>query len=60
MYAKIEGDKISVNAGVFSLDGKRAVKDKILGAKKDANSLGLALADKLLKAGAKQILDELG
>jgi len=56
VYAQIEGDKIIINSGVFSLDGKRAVKDKISGEKKDASILGSALADKLLKNGAKQIL----
>ncbi len=59
VYARIEGDKIIINAGVFSLDGKTAIKDKISGAKKDAGSLGLSLADKLLKNGAKQILKEI-
>lgn len=60
VYARIEDDIIIINAGVFSLDGKVAVKDKISGNKKDTQSLGLTLADKLLKNGAKQILDKLG
>lgn len=59
VYARIDGEKIIINAGVFSLDGKVAVKDKISGDKKDAGSLGLTLADKLLKNGAKQILDRI-
>ncbi len=60
VYAQIEDDTIIINAGVFSLDGKVVVKDKISGNKKDARSLGLTLANKLLKSGAKQILERIG
>ncbi len=60
VYAQIKGDKIMINAGVFSLDGKTAVKDQVLGDKKDVTNLGLTLADKLLISGAKQILEALG
>jgi len=60
VYARIEDDIIIINAGVFSLDGKVVIKDKISGDKKDARSLGLTLADKLFKSGAKQILDKAG
>ena len=56
VYAQIKGDKIMINAGVFSLDGKTAVKDQVLGDKKDVTNLGLTLADKLLISGARQIL----
>lgn len=56
VYAEIESDKIMINAGVFSLDGKTVVKDSISGDKKDVKSLGLTLADKLLNRGARQIL----
>jgi len=57
VYAVIKDDGIIIHAGVFSLDGKTAIKDKISGAKNEAIKLGLALADKLRKAGAKQILE---
>ncbi|MDD5108594.1 MAG: hydroxymethylbilane synthase [Candidatus Omnitrophica bacterium] len=60
VYAQIERDKIIINAGVFSLDGKVAIKDKISGDKKDGEGLGLALADKLLVNGAKNILERIG
>ncbi len=60
VYAQIEGEKIIINAGVFSLDGKVVAKDKISGDKKDAGSLGLTLANNLLKSGAKEILDRIG
>jgi len=60
VYAQIGGDKIMINAGVFALDGKVVVKDKISGDKQEAGSLGLTLANNLLKSGAKQILDRIG
>jgi len=60
VHAQIEGDKIMINAGVFALDGQVAVKNKISGAKQEAESLGLTLANNLLKSGAKQILDRIG
>lgn len=60
VYAQIEGDRIVINAGVFSLDGKVVVKDRIVGDNKSGQSLGMALANKLLISGAKQILDRIG
>ncbi|PIQ89508.1 MAG: hydroxymethylbilane synthase [Candidatus Omnitrophica bacterium CG11_big_fil_rev_8_21_14_0_20_42_13] len=59
VYARIEGGKIAIKAGVFSLDGKRAIKDETAGDKKDALRLGKELAQALLKKGAKEILDEI-
>lgn len=57
--AEINGEKINVKTGVFSLDGKRAVKDEIKGNKKEAKKLGLELARRILKNDiAKEILLE--
>lgn len=47
VYAKIEGDKIIIEAGVFSLDGKEAIKDRISGAKNEAQKLASTLVDKI-------------
>lgn len=58
VYAKIEGGNINIEAGVFSLDGKRAIKDEMSGDKQDAVLLGKKLAEILLKKGAKEILEE--
>lgn len=60
VYAQLEDGKIIINAGVFSLDGKAVIKDSISGGTEDVKSLGLTLADKLLKSGAKEILERLG
>lgn len=59
VYAKIENNQISIKAGVFSLDGAVAVRDEITGSKNDAESLGRELAERILKKGAKKILDEI-
>lgn len=59
VYAKVENNQLSIKAGVFSLDGKIAVRDEITGAKVDARALGRKLAKKILtKKQARQILDE--
>lgn len=56
VYAQIGGDKITIRAGVFSLDGRRVIRDEASGDKKDAVLLGRQLADRLLGKGAKEIL----
>lgn len=59
VYGQIDKDEISIKAGVFSLDGKIAVKDEISGPKKDAQNLGSQLAAGILKKKfVRQILDE--
>jgi hydroxymethylbilane synthase len=40
------------------VDGKTLIKDKVEGRPEEAESLGSALAEKLLADGAKEILDE--
>ncbi|MDP3790923.1 MAG: hydroxymethylbilane synthase [Candidatus Omnitrophota bacterium] len=57
VYAAVEGDILHVTAGVFSLDGKMAVRDEISGKKINAQALGRQLAERVLeKNGAQQIL----
>lgn len=59
VYAEINGSHISIKAGVFSLDGKTAIRDEISGEKKDAVLLGRSLAEKILniKAARKVLQD---
>lgn len=56
--ASVEGDQIIIKGGVFSLDGKRAIKDEIVGNQDNAVKLGTQLADKLRDEGAGEILAE--
>lgn len=60
VYAEVNNNQISIKAGVFSLDGKIAVKDEISGSKKDAQALGRQLAERILtKKEAREILNEI-
>lgn len=60
VIAFVDGDRIRVRAGVFSLDGKSAIKDEISGKKIDAKALGRQLAEKILeKDDARQILEDI-
>lgn len=60
VYAYVDDDRIFVKAGVFSLDGRVAVRDEISGAKKDARILGQELAERFLKdKPARRILEEI-
>lgn len=59
VYAKIKDNSISIKAGLFSLDGKRAVMAEIAGRKRNARDLGRTLAKNILKRkAARRILDE--
>jgi len=57
-HAVLAGDKLSMNGLVGSVSGDRIIKSHIEGKAKDAESLGLKLAEDLLSKGAKKILDE--
>ena len=57
-YAQLIDGKVVMNGLVGSVDGKTLIKDIIEGRPEEAESLGTALAEKLLAKGAKEILDE--
>jgi len=57
-HAVLAGDKLSMNGLVGSVSGDRIIKSHVEGKAKDAESLGLKLAEDLLSKGAKEILDE--
>jgi hydroxymethylbilane synthase len=59
-YAVLEGDDIYLRGLVGRPDGSEVVRDEIRGPAKDAEMLGLQLAEKLLNQGAEVILSELG
>jgi hydroxymethylbilane synthase len=59
VYAQVQNNKISIKAGVFSLDGKIAVRDELTGNKTEAGDLGRELAERMIKnRDVQQILEE--
>jgi hydroxymethylbilane synthase len=56
---QIEGDRLTVTGMVASLDGKRLIKDIVSGTPKNAEQLGIELAQKLRQQGAQEILNEI-
>jgi hydroxymethylbilane synthase len=56
--ARLEDGKLIIQGLVGSLDGKTLIKDSMEGKPEDAESLGTALAEKLLSQGAGEILAE--
>ncbi|WRH68204.1 MAG: hydroxymethylbilane synthase [Planktothrix sp. GU0601_MAG3] len=55
----IEGDQLTLVGMVASLDGKRLIKDTVIGNTTDAENLGIQLAHKLKNQGAQEILNEI-
>ena len=60
VYAAIEGEALTVEAVIASLDGRTRFRDALCGARQEAEHLGKALADRLLDAGGINILHEIG
>ncbi len=57
-YARIESQVLTMEGLVGNLAGDIIIKEHLEGLPADADSIGLALAEKLLSRGAKKILDE--
>lgn len=55
-YAVLEGDQLWLRGRVGRVDGQALLKDEIRGDMADAEALGVALAERLLAAGADQLL----
>lgn len=58
-FAYIEGMTLFIEGLVGTVDGKRLIRDKLEGPLDKAESIGIQLAETLLEAGAKEILDEI-
>ena len=58
-FAEVKQNGLHLDALVGSLDGSITYRKKIRGSKSNPEKLGKKLADDLLKAGAKIILDEM-
>ena len=59
-YSILEGDEIYLRGLVGRPDGSEVVRDEIRGPASEAETLGVELAERLLKQGAERILQELG
>jgi hydroxymethylbilane synthase len=57
-YAELEGDQIWLRGLVGRPDGTLVLRDEIRGHKESAEALGIELAEKLLAAGAGEILEQ--
>ncbi len=60
VYGTPSEDGISLEAVIASVDGKQLYRDSVQGSSEEAEQLGKALADRLLNAGGRKILQELG
>lgn len=57
-FAEVKSSRLYLDAVVGSLDGSITYRKKLRGSKNDPEQLGKTLAKDLLKAGAKEILEE--
>ncbi|STY64469.1 Porphobilinogen deaminase [Mannheimia haemolytica] len=55
-YATLEGDELTLNALVGSLDGSQIIRASAKGHKQEAEQLGILVAEQLLAQGADKIL----
>ncbi len=60
VHATVAGKELAVEAVIASLDGKRLYRDVRKGSCEEAETIGTALAERLLDAGGWEILHELG
>src|SRR5690606_18168995 len=58
-FAQIRGDELSLVGVIGSPDGREVYRDTQRGPIADALSIGRALADRMLDAGARALLDRL-
>lgn len=56
---EINGDNLTLTGIVASVDGQKLVKDTVTGSTKDAEKLGIELAQRLREQGAQEILDQI-
>ena len=60
VYAAVDGDQLSVEAVIASLDGRQSFRDTRIGPRQEAKELGRELANVLLDAGGIEILHGIG
>jgi len=57
-HGTVNGENLTLVGFIASVDGKETVRDSISGLANDAVNLGAELADRLLAAGGKAILED--
>lgn len=57
--ATLEGDMITLKAGIVSLDGQQMLRDEITSSTTNLTDMGTKLAQRLLDKGAGKILEEI-
>lgn len=55
-YAQVDGDRLTLEGLVAEPDGSRVLRDSISGSTADAKLLGEQLAERVLSAGARELL----
>lgn len=58
-FSTLDGDQLTLQGRVGSVDGRVLLKDQIVGQAVDAEQLGITLAERLLHAGADHLLAQL-
>jgi hydroxymethylbilane synthase len=58
-YAEVQGNTVSIEAIVSTLDGDHAIRDKHSGPIKQAAKIGEELAQRMLESGGEKILHEI-
>lgn len=57
-FATVAGDTVTLTGLIASLDGEKVFKEQLAGPVAEAAKIGKTLAEKLLAAGGKAVLDE--
>ncbi|MBT0812221.1 hydroxymethylbilane synthase [Litoribacter ruber] len=57
--AEVEGEDVQLKGGIVSLDGQERIIHHVSGPKKEADRLGIELADAVLNSGGDRILREI-
>jgi len=58
-YAVVEDNQLTLDGLIASVDGQRYVREKLSGSTDDSQRIGVELADRLLAAGGRLILQEI-
>src|SRR5262249_7367279 len=58
--ATVDDGALAITAGVFSFDGRRALREQASGRTSDAASVGRSAADSLLSRGAAELIAQAG